>query len=147
MKLAIVNNNIVTSVVVTTEVDYNKFTVGCQAAVDVTDTVPCPDIGWKMVGNALVPPAGYAALSTKITKLALRQRLTFGELCALEAASKTDVQVAVLKDNLMVASFVDLKRPDTAAAIGLLTAKQLLTPARAAVILNTPPNEYEVYRE
>lgn len=76
----------------------------------------------------------------------MRQRFTFTELCALESAAQTIVQVKVLIGNLNVASFVDLTRSDTISGLGLLVSLGLLTSQRMSEILNTPPTEYEIYK-
>jgi hypothetical protein len=82
----------------------------------------------------------------KITKLALRNRFTFTELCALTAAAKTIVQVEALMDNLAVSTFIDLNRPDVIGGIEMLVAFGLITPERATQILNGPVTAIEEYK-
>ena len=146
MLLAIVNNDIVTSVVtILDESLYSEHAQSAQAAIDITDSTPQPQVGWMFNGSTLTPPANYVAPVRTITKLAFRQRFTFTELIMIETASQTNVALRVLKDNLNVATYIDLSRTDTIQAIGMLTAAGLITADRANVILTAPPSSSELY--
>ena len=50
------------------------------------------------------------------------------------------------KNNLSVATFIDLQRPDTIAAVNCLATAGIITLDRATEILTTPPTEVELYR-
>jgi hypothetical protein len=141
-----VNNHIVTSIVsITDESLYPEYAKNAQAAIDIEFLTPQPQIGWTFDGSILAPPPGYMPPNQLITKLAFRQRFTFSELIAIETATQNNVALRVLKDNLNVATFIDLTRPDTAGAMGILISSGLITPERANVILTTPPTASEIY--
>lgn len=92
----------------------------------------------------------------KITRLAFRSRFTVTEKAQLEIASLDNptadmparIQAATLRAYLQdaqAAQFIDLTRPDTRAGVLMLEAAGLLAAGRAAVILDTPPTDTEVY--
>lgn len=89
-------------------------------------------------------PASVA--STKITKLAFRNRFTFAEKVAIETAAETDPAVRVLLKDQEAATFIDLSRRDTQDGVQLLASKTLLTPERAEEILGAPIQPDEIYR-
>ena len=144
MKLALIKNNVVKNIVDATEEEFSGYASVYELIIDVTNTVPQPQVGWFLDGNKLVSNGSNGPI--RITKLAMRQRFTFTDLCALESAAQTIVQVKVLIGNLNVASFVDLTRSDTISGLGLLVSLGLLTSQRMSEILNTPPTEYEIYK-
>lgn len=111
-------------------------------ALDVTDYQPPPQLGWSFNGQVIVGTSP----SKKITKLAMRQRFTVNEMLAMMEAANTTPIVKYLMDNLSLATFVDLSRPDTQAGVALLVQLQLLTQERATVILTTPPTALEIYQ-
>ena len=143
MKIALVNNNSVTSIVEIEETDYAQYARANELAIDVTDMYPEPAVGWVFDQNKLVNPSGPYMI---ITKLALRQRFTIPELAAIQTALKTNVVLEILMDNLKVATFIDLNRPDTQDGIMYLVSQGLLTLERANQILTTVPTEQEIYR-
>ena len=113
-------------------------------------------VGWAYADGAFTPPVTQppAALDTRITRLAFRNRFTQAEKVALElaaldnpAASTAQRQQAAalrsyLKD-LDAATFVDLERPDTVAGVQSLGAAGLLAEGRGAVILTAPIEAHE----
>ena len=143
MKLALVNNNIVTSVVVIDDNEYSQHAIGYELAIDISDAYPSPEVGWIFDQNKLVNPAGPYMV---ITKLALRQRFTIPELVAIQTTLKTNAVLEILMDNLKVATFIDLKRQDTIDGIMYLVSLGLVTSERATQILTTIPTEQEIYR-
>ena len=145
MTLAIVNEWVVTAIVTIDESQYPDYAAHAQAAIDITPTLPKPQIGWIFTGCALVPPAGYQN-SMKITKLAFRSRFTFAELVAIQTAQQTNIPLQVLNDNLAVATYIDLTRQDTVGGVNMLVAFGLLTPARAQQILTTAATDTEIYQ-
>lgn len=88
--------------------------------------------------------------SWHITKLAFRSRFTKAEKTAIEmVAAGSGATAAGLRADLADqrdAMYIDLKRADTIAGVQQLEAPTLLAAGRAAVILETPPNDVEVYR-
>lgn len=87
--------------------------------------------------------------STRITRLAFRNRFTPAEKAALEMAALDDptadmparMQAATLRAYLAdvaAATFIDLDRADTRAGVESLEAAGLLAEGRAAEILDTP---------
>ena len=101
---------------------------------------------WELVP---APPPIDAAEPTdaRITRLAFRNRFTQAEKVALELAALDNPsattpqrqQSAALRAHLKdldAASWVDLTRPETAAALQMLEASGLIDEGRAAVILD-----------
>lgn len=92
-----------------------------------------------------------------ITKLAFRNRFTQAEKVAIEIAA-LDVPTASLQQRSMaaalrasqqdvqVAQYIDLNRPETRAGVQGLEAAGLLSAGRALVILDTEPVDVEVWR-
>lgn len=149
MILALIVDNVVASIAtVSTEEEIQALGRQYALTIDITNANPQPTVGWVFDGNQLVLGPGMAAIAAtrKITKLGLRRRLTFTELCALESASATIPAVAALKGNLTVANYVDLNRADTLAGIGMLVSLGLVTSDRAAAILGAAITEEERYR-
>ena len=94
--------------------------------------------------------------SWRITKFAFRARFAYDEKIAIELAGLDNpngnqqargrsAALRVYQQDIVVATFVDLKRPDVRAGVQSLEDAGLLAPGRAAVILDTPPIEDEVW--
>jgi hypothetical protein len=101
------------------------------------------------------PPPPYEG-TWRITKLAFRNRFTQSEKVAIEIAALDDpaapmqqrAMSAALRASQMdvqAAQFIDLTRADTRAGVQQLEAVGILAAGRAAVILDTPPSEQEVW--
>lgn len=149
MILALIVDNVVASIAtVSTEEEIQALGRQYALTIDITDANPQPTVGWVFDGNTLVLGPGMAASAAtkKITKLGLRRRLTFTELVTLTTAAKSNDAIAALKDNLMVATYVDLNRADTIAAIGYLVSAGLITSERAEAIRSAPVQEEERYK-
>ena len=107
---------------------------------------------YRMVENGSVILESYwaepeaAAATTKLTKLAFRNRFTFAEKVAIETAAETDPVVRVLLKDQEAATFIDLSRQDTQDGVQLLASKALLTSERAEAILGAPIQPEETYR-
>ena len=149
MILAIVNNNVVTSVVTIPDdgVSFVPYAQSCQIAIDVTNINPTPQVGWIFNGGHLInnaPPVNPML----ITKLAMLQRLTVPERLGIltYVANNPSSVPAILMQNIMVAIYVDLNRPDTQAGINYLVNFGLLTSDRATQILTTAPTALEIYQ-
>lgn len=125
------------------EQQLQRLTSVYAQAIDITHIQPTPQIGWSFDGQSIVGTSP----SKRITRLAMRQRFTFSELLALTTAAAASMPVKVLMDNLSVATFVDLSRPDTVGGINLLVGAGLLTSQRASEILNNPVSPAEAYVE
>lgn len=102
-------------------------------------------------------PAVYAG-PWFITPLAFRNRFTQAEKITIEIAALDDPAApmpqrqlaAMLRANQLdvtAARFIDLQRPDTRAGVQALETYGLIAAGRAALILDTPPTEMEVYRD
>lgn len=78
----------------------------------------------------------------KITKLALKLRMTTEERNAIRELAKTNADANDFMDLLADAEHVDLNRAETIAGITLL-----FSPSRAAEILDAPINELERWKE
>lgn len=118
------------------------------------ETYTYPVDGWYWFGTAseaqaaLLPTAnGYPV--SGITKLAFRNRFTQGEKVAIEIAQLDNTaasmparaQAAALRasqGDLLVASFIDLQRPDTRDGVHILETAGLLASGRALEILDAP---------
>lgn len=140
MVVAIVDNNVIIEIKTITEDQYSS--ISCQLLVDITNEYPTPLVGWVFDGSKLIGPS----ISTKITRLAMRQRFTITELIGIYTAAKTNSFFQVLLDNLSTATFIDLKREDTVAAVNVLVSSGILTSDRALTILNTIPTDIEIYK-
>lgn len=116
---------------------------------------------WPDATQELVPPPVEPEQPTsppvRITKLSFRQRFLQAERVAIEIASLDNpaadmsvrAQAATLRSYLKdidAASHVDLNFPSTRAGVQLLEAAGLIGQGRAAVILDTPPTEEEIWR-
>lgn len=144
MLCALIQNNLVVDVKDLSASQIESVGSFYEAIVNVAGVSPAPQVGWTYDGVSLSPP-GW-----RITKLGIRQRFTMTELINITKASNpTDSTyqpvVQVLMGNLSVATFVDLKRPDTIGGFNLLVTMGLLTQARCTAILTTPPGPSEVY--
>lgn len=143
MLCALIQDNLVIGIVDMNDGLIQSIDSMFQQIIDVSSMVPQPQIGWSFDGTNILG----STVSVKITKLAMRQRFTFTELCALTSASETSLPVKVLLDNLSVATYIDLSRTDTRGGINLIASAGLITQLRADAILNTMPRVEEVYRE
>ena len=99
---------------------------------------------WELVPE---PETPLTQTSTRITRLAFRNRFTTAEKVALELAALDNPsatmpqrqQAAALRAHLKdldAASWVDLTRPETVAALQMLEASELIGEGRAAAILD-----------
>lgn len=143
MKAAIINNNIVTEIKNINEQECSELSKVNQLVIDITEIYPQPEVGWIFDGINLI---SNGQISWKITRLALRNRLTLQELIAFYTLCQSNLVYQIMLDNLKTTTYVDLKRQDTQTAILSLVNVGVLTSERASVILNTEPTSVEVYR-
>jgi hypothetical protein len=129
------------SVVEITEHDFNAGPIGRRWVDGV------------LVGSPAQPtpaaPSAPASLGSIITVEAYRRRFTFLERKAIKALTATDLDVAVIDDDLAAATYVDLDDPATQQGCGILTIKiyngsPVLTPARVGEIIGNPVQPKEV---
>lgn len=78
-----------------------------------------------------------------ITKLAFKQRFTTEERIAIRTAASVNPIVYDFQDLVDSATYIDLERPDTVAAVNALEQYGLIAEGRAAEILSPPVNEDE----
>lgn len=148
--LALMAGNLVENVIVGTLADW-------PGAIDVTELNPRPQPGWIRQGqNFVAPPAPPPqSLGTKITRLALRDRIGTPALVAIELASVHNpagndqakafaAQLRVMTENVRIATYIDLARPDTRAGIQALEVAGLIPQGGAAQILDAPVQPHEV---
>lgn len=143
MRYALIQNGVVTNVI---EADPDHLP-------ELPDTTLMPSktagIGWTYADGTFVeaPSAEPAPPSPRITRLAFRNRFTQAEKVALELAALDNPsapmaqrqQSAALRahmKDLDAASWVDLTRPETVAALQMLEASGLIDEGRAAAILD-----------
>ena len=143
MRYALIQNGVVTNVI---EADPDHLP-------ELPDTTLMPSktagIGWTYADGTFVeaPSAEPAPPSPRITRLAFRNRFTQAEKVALELTALDNPsapmaqrqQSAALRahmKDLDAASWVDLTRPETVAALQMLEASGLIGEGRAAAILD-----------
>ena len=148
--LALMSGNRVENVIVGELADY-------PGSIDVTTLNPRPAAGWTRENGVFAPPppAPPQSLGTKITRLAFRDRIGTPSLVAIELASVHNpaatqqeqafaAQLRVMAENLRIATFIDLSRPDTRGGIQALEAAGLIPAGAAAQILDAPVQAVEV---
>ena len=140
MIVAIVNDNIVAEIRFIDDADYSS--VKAQFVVDIAYYNPCPQVGWSFDGYSFQGKP----TSMIITKLAMRHRFTVAEMIGIYTAAKSNSVFQYLIDNLSVATYIDLLRPDTQQAVLGLAQAGLITMTRANEILTTIPTEVENYK-
>lgn len=151
MLLALITNNIVCGIYQPIDDDdAARVSAFFSNAVDITDAYPQPQIGWLFDGNKITRTDGTNAIDMRVTKLACRERFTQAELMGLLAASAGTSTMALaiqmIMGNLQVATYVDLARTDTIAAVQTLVTFGLLTSDRAHTILTALPTATEQYQ-
>ena len=110
-------------------------------------TITLPDgVVVNIPNGASTDPAAQPA-DMRITKLAFKQRFTQQERIAIREAVKTIPQVYDFEDLVNSATFIDLARADTAAAVNQIQQLGLIGNGRAAIILGSPVEEIERYKD
>ena len=125
-------------------------------AIDVTDLVPQPSVGWLHDGAGFMPNhvgTGIAAQRI-ITRRALRSRFTIPELVGIEIASlddpaapiearQTAATLRVLLATLNSADFIDLDFAEARMGVQMIGQFGLLSAERVIEILDTPVDDSE----
>ena len=95
------------------------------------------------------PHQPVAPQPVKISRLAFLSRFTDAEAIGIDLNSQgATVQAASLRrymNKVNAAEFIDLNRADTRAGVQALEQAGLIGAGRAAVILDTPPTDSEVW--
>ncbi len=149
MKIALINNSLTVYQILDVEGEQDVLDLMKRIPMVVDISVgydPEPSIGWVWDGKSLVDPDQNIIQHKKITKLGLRQRMTFQELVVLTEAAQASIPLKVIMENLQVATYIDLSRPETIAAMNMIVSMGLLTAQRASEILNNPITELERYK-
>ena len=115
--------------------------------VSVQGVTPEPKAGWSYDGQDFTAPAPPPApdYGTKISRVALKLRMTADERKDIRAAAESNADVYDFMDLLSDAAYINLVRPETIGGVNLLEAAGLLGEGRANEILNTPLTEDEVW--
>lgn len=112
-------------------------------AVDVTDVVPRPSIGWLFGVDGFAPPAPVLPAieyTPLMTQEAFVSRLDFmTEFVPVNAARRTDDVVDAAFVRLYGARNVDVRLPLAQALLGLLVMKGLLAAERVPTLLQPIP--------
>jgi len=151
MLCAMVLNGIVAEIRDLTDEESQTEGANFSNVVDITNANPFPEVGWVFNGMVFAPPPGASAVpSLRLTKLAFLNRFTDAEVAAIETfAFQNNAYAAALRGALrkqQVSNYMDLARTDTIVGVNNLVALGLITPARAAAILTTPPTDLERYK-
>ena len=100
--------------------------------------------GWQY--GTYVPEPAPEVVDMRITKLAFKHRFTQDERIAIRSA-ETIPQVYDFQDLVNSATFIDLSRPDTVAAVNAIERLGLIEAGRASIILGSPVEEIERYKD
>lgn len=83
----------------------------------------------------------------RITKLAFKQRFTADERIAIREAAAVNPQIYDFEDLVNAATYIDLSRTDTIAAVNAIEQAGLIEGGRAVEIISHPINEIERHME
>lgn len=156
MKYALINSGVVQALEIDpSEERLQELARSYELIYDTTETPGDVQVGWVLINGglyALAPANGEApSLGTKITKLALQNRLTDNEFMGIlsyvdNTANPYCYAIRMILQKQMSATYVDLSRSDTIAGINILVAAGRITSERAAQILTAPVQAHEVYK-
>lgn len=146
MKIALIQDNVVVSIVDATDDTIAEISAKYQNAIDITDFNPMPDVGWILRGNQLIGNGKHEkSKDMRITRIAFRNRFTHDEHELIYEAKLSDVDLQIMHDNLLVSDFVDLSDQKTIKDIKELAKLKLISNNRADNILNEIPKDHERY--
>jgi hypothetical protein len=105
--------------------------------VSVQGVTPEPKAGWWYDGQDFTAPAPPPApdYGTKISRLALKLRMTVDERKGIRAAAESNADVFDFMDLLSDSTYIDLTRAETVGGVNSLETAGLLGPGRADEIL------------
>ena len=148
MLIAFIKENIVVEVASVSEDEYSERATPFQAAIDVSDLTPTPQVGWAWDGLNFSNNGVSSVPSKKISKLGFRNRFTSVEKVALRTAINGSVQIQALYDDFIAAEYIDLARADTIYGVNVLASPgvAIISAERANEILNNPIQPSEQWR-
>lgn len=148
MRCALIENNVVTGILELTDAEINDYSLRYQAVIDVSTEDSTIATGWLFDGSKCSPPtaSGAATVGKKITKLALRNRLTLTEKVTIETAASSSALLRAWIADFNVSNYVDLSRADTIAGLNFLEQSGLIGAGRASTIINAPITDTERYK-
>jgi len=114
----------------------HRTTTVAPVNTSLTTTPGEPRANWT--GYEWRNQAYYTPVSrtiSRFTKKQFRSRLTLPKLIAIEVALPTDPVLQVLKDDLLVAEYIDITDSETIDGIAYLVTKGILTQQEADAIL------------
>lgn len=101
--------------------------------------------GWQY--GTYAPESAPEVVDMRITKLAFKQRFTADERIAIREAAAVNPQIYDFEDLVNAATYIDLSRADTIAAVNAIEQAGLIAEGRAIEIIGPPINEIERYME
>jgi hypothetical protein len=143
MKIALMNNNVVTNMIVTDDND-NNYNPNPPDSIEITDSTGTPNIGWLYENGVFVapPPPPPPPPKTTFTKFGFRSRFTSDELLAVDNFANNSTLTAEQKaalttitKNFDAAQNIDLTNAATIQGVDYLATAGLITADRANQIL------------
>lgn len=138
-----------------TEERLQELSRSYELLFDATEYPGDVQVGWVLINGGLyaeAPVNGAApSLGTRITKLAMQNRLTDNEFMGIlsyadNPANPYCYAIRMILQKQMSATYVDLTREDTIRGVGVLVAAGRITSERATQILTAPVQAHEVYK-
>jgi hypothetical protein len=141
------SENIVTSVseLSREKIDSNLILMQTDENVDILGKVYDPSDGSFSAPEIVSVAQPAPDYGTKISRVALKLRMTATERKTIRAAAEANADVYDFMDLLSDSTHIDLTRPETVQGIQTLEAVELLGEGRADEILTTPVTEGEKY--
>ena len=148
MKCALLQNNVVVDIQDIGPDDIAALSSQYSNIVDLTNADVNTGIGWVFNGSTCVSPDPVQASlpDKKLTKLALRNRLTMTEKITIESQTATSAPLRAWLADFTVSTFIDLNRADTVSGIQYLETAGIIGAGRADVIINQPIADSERYK-
>ena len=87
-KYAFLKDNIVVSVQELQEIEYVEQIKQYDLGIDIEDTIPLPQLGWKLEGNTLVDPNIQNLTPEQLFEIQCTKQRIFGMQLALQAVDK-----------------------------------------------------------
>ncbi len=101
--------------------------------------------GWQY--GTYAPEPAPEVVDMRITKLAFKQRFTAEERILIREAAAVNPQIYDFEDLVNAATYIDLSRTDTIAAVNAIEQAGLIEGGRAVEIISHPINEIERHME
>lgn len=109
-KYALINKNLVTSIIESNDLDFSEYSKNNELIIDITDLNPLPQINWVLNGNKLEFPSGFSdrekleiELASKKTDFGIKlARYAIDRIGARnKILNKTGEQVSILLTQLV----------------------------------------------